>query len=146
MADSSILYQTDCTELKSADRNMRIVRAALIFLVDIAILYGMFFIQVAIFRVEGFLISMIIFLALSIVVLPAPILIMPARYRILPTGVDSDGKRLIPLKRSYRTRVNDKRRYVSVLHPTRGEFMRLYSSEPRKLELAIQKVTRRKRD
>lgn len=146
MADDDVLYRTDCTELKSTDRNMRILRAALIFLMDIAILYGIFFVQVAVFRVGGFLITMIVFLALSIIVLPAPLLIIPTHYRILPTGVDSDGKRLIPLKSNYKTRVNDKRRYVSVLHPTRGEFVRLYSSEPRKLELAIQKATRRRRD
>ncbi|MBS7623365.1 DUF2208 family protein [Candidatus Bathyarchaeota archaeon] len=144
MADHEILYQTDCSELKSTDRNMRILRAAGIFLLDIMILYGILFVQFLVFGVGGFLIPIVVFLALSVTVIPAPILTIPTRYRVLLSGVDSDGKRLVPLKSNYRIRVNQKRKFVSVMHPTRGEFMRLYSGEPRKLELAVQKVISRR--
>ncbi|MEM3005003.1 MAG: DUF2208 family protein [Candidatus Bathyarchaeia archaeon] len=144
MADHEILYQTDCTELKLTDRNMRILRAAGIFMLDILILYGILFVQFLAFGSGGILIPIVVFLVLSVIVLPAPILTIPTRYRILLSGVDSDGKRLVPLKSNYRIRVNQKRKFVSVMHPTRGEFMRLYTREPRKLELAVQRVMSRR--
>lgn len=144
MADSEVLYQSDSTDLKLADRNMRIFRAILIFLLDIAILYGIFFVQVALFQIPSLLVSIVAFLFLSILILPAPLLIIPTRYRIMANGVDSDGKRLIALKPRYRTKTNEKRMYVSVLHPRRGEFMRLYSKEPGKLQRAIQKAIPRR--
>jgi hypothetical protein len=148
LTDSDVLYESDGRGLKHADRKMRNLRSISIFLLDVAILYGVYFVLEII---TGFglglslgsgsvLILMIIFLALSILVLPAPILMTPGRYRILSTGVDSDGKRLIPLRPNYKTRANNKRMFVSVLHPRRGEFMRLYASEPAQLQQAILKV------
>lgn len=139
MSDSDVLYEGDARGLKYADRKMRVLRALGIFLLDIAILYGAFFI-LAILGLGDFLLLIVIFLVLSILVLPAPVLMTPGRYRILSTGVDSDGKRLIPLRPNYKTKINSMRRYVSVLHPRRGEFMRLYSSEPERLQQAIRKV------
>ena len=144
MADNEILYQSDSTDLKNADRKPRAVRSVLIFLLDIAILYGLFFILI-ILGLGNILILMIIFVGLSILLLPAPILITPGSYRILPRGVDTDGKRLIPLKASYKTKVNSRRKYVSILHQRRGEFMRLYSREPQDLQRIIQKVIGRKK-
>jgi len=139
LTDSDVLYESDARGLKYADRKMRILRALSIFLLDVAILYGVF-VVLLIFGLGNILILMIIFLALSILVLPAPILMTPGRYRILSTGVDSDGKRLIPLRPNYKARANNKRMFVSVLHPRRGEFMRLYASEPAQLQQAILKV------
>jgi len=139
LSDSDVLYEGDARGLKYADRKMRVLRALGIFLLDIAILYGAFFI-LAILGLGDFLLLIVIFLVLSILVLPAPVLMTPGRYRILSTGVDSDGKRLIPLRPNYKTKINSMRRYVSVLHPRRGEFMRLYSSEPERLQQAIRKV------
>jgi hypothetical protein len=144
MANKDVLYQTDSTDLKLADHNRRVLRTILIFLLDIVILYAVVFVQV-VFHVVNLLISMIVFLILSVLLLPSPILIMPSRYRVLSTGIDSDGKRLIPLKSNFLAKVNEKRGYVSVFRPRRGEFIRLYSAEPRKLQNAIEKVTQRKK-
>jgi uncharacterized membrane protein len=146
MTDKDVLYQTDSTDLKLADRNRRVLRAILIFLLDIVILYAVVFVQLVVFHVGNLLISMIVFLILSALLLPSPILIIPTRYRVLSTGIDSDGKRLFPLKPNYLAKVNEKRGYVSIFRPRRGEFIRLYSAEPRKLQNAIQKVTHRKKD
>ena len=137
MADNEILYETNSSSLKNADRNMRIYRAILIFLLDFAILFSVLFLS------DSILISMISFLILAVLVLPTPLLIVPGRYRILKTGLDSDGKRIIPLKSSYRTKLNHQRRFVSIIHARRGECIRLYSEEPQQVQIAIQKVTRR---
>lgn len=145
MMDKDVLYQADSKDLKLADRNRRILRAILIFLLDILILYVIVFVQVVVFHVGNLLISMIVFLILSVLLLPSPILIIPSRYRVLSTGIDSEGKRLIPLKSNYLAKVNEKRGYVSVFRPRRGEFIRLYSAEPRKLQNAIEKAIHRRK-
>jgi uncharacterized membrane protein len=137
MADTEILYDTDSSSLKNADRNMRIYRAILIFLLDFAILFAVLFLSGSI------LISIISFLILAVIILPTPLLIVPSRYRILKTGLDPDGKRIIPLKSSYRTKLNHKRRFVSIIHARRGECIRLYSENPQQAQIAVQKVTRR---
>jgi uncharacterized membrane protein len=138
MADNEILYETDSSSLKYADRNMRIYRAILIFLLDFVILFAVLFLSRII------LISIISFLILAVLFLPTPLLIVPSRYRILKTGLDSDGKRIIPLKSSYRTKLNHNRRFVSIIHARRGECIRLYSEDPKQVQIAVQKVTRRR--
>jgi len=138
MADNEILYETNSNSLKNVDRNMRIYRAILIFMLDFAILFSVLFLSGSI------LISMISFLILAVLILPTPLLIVPSRYRILKTGLDSDGKRIIPLKSSYRTKFNHQRRFVSIIHARRGECIRLYSEEPQQVQIAVQKVTRRR--
>ncbi|WP_455278020.1 DUF2208 family protein [[Eubacterium] cellulosolvens] len=138
MADNEILYETDSSSLKYADRNMRIYRAILIFLLDFVILFAVLFLSGSI------LISIISFLILAVLILPTPLLIVPSRYRILKTGLDSDGKRIIPLKSSYRTKLNYNRRFVSIIHARRGECIRLYSEDPQQVQIAVQKVTRRR--
>ncbi|MGQ9542879.1 MAG: DUF2208 family protein [Candidatus Bathyarchaeia archaeon] len=141
MADFEILYEGHVTDLKLADRNMRMYRAILIFLLDVAILYGISFIQIAVFQYPNLLVSIAVFLILTVSILPAPILITPSDYRILPRAVDTGGRRLIPLRSNYRTKTNERRRFVSIMHPRRGEFMRLYTAEPQKLQYAIQRAT-----
>ena len=138
MTDNEILYETNSSSLKNTDRNMRIYRVILIFLLDFAILFSVLFLS------DSILISMISFLILAVLILPTPLLIVPGRYRILKTGLDSDGKRIIPLKSSYRTKLNHQRRFVSIIHARRGECIRLYSEEPQQVQIAIQKVTRRR--
>lgn len=138
MADNEILYETNSNSLKNTDRNMRIYRAILIFMLDLAILFSVLFLSGSI------LISMISFLILAVLILPTPLLIVPGRYRILKKGLDSDGKRIIPLKSSYRTKLNHQRRFVSIIHARRGECIRLYSEEPQQVQIAVQKVTRRR--
>jgi uncharacterized membrane protein len=138
MVDNEILYETDSSSLKYADRNMRIYRAILIFLLNLAILFGVLFLS------GNILISIISFLILAVLILPTPLLIVPSRYRILRTGLDSDGKRIIPLKSSYRTKLNHKRMFVSIMHARRGECIRLYSEDPKQVQIAVQKVTGRR--
>ncbi|TRO61512.1 DUF2208 domain-containing protein [Candidatus Bathyarchaeota archaeon] len=137
MADNEILYETNSNSLKNTDRNMRIYRAILIFMLDLAILFSVLFLF-------GIWISIISFLILAVLILPTPLLIVPGRYRILKKGLDSDGKRIIPLKPSYRTKLNHQRRFVSIIHARRGECIRLYSEEPQQVQIAVQKVTRRR--
>jgi uncharacterized membrane protein len=143
VAEEGVLYQTNATELRRADRKMRILRALLIFLFDFGILYAMIFVQFMILHVPNPLVSITAFLVLTILVLPVPILIVPSSYRILPRGIDSEEKKIIPIKHTYRTKANQKRMYVSLLHPRRGEFVRLYSSDTIKLQNVLQRVIQR---
>lgn len=143
MAEEDVLYQTNATELRRADRKMRILRALLIFLFDFGILYAMIFVQFTILHVPNPLVSITAFLVLTILVLPVPILIVPSNYRILPRGIDSKEKKIIPIKHKYRTKANQKRMYVSLLHPRRGEFVRLYSSDTIKLQNVLQRIIQR---
>jgi uncharacterized membrane protein len=143
VAEEDVLYQTNATELKRADRKMLILRALLIFLFDFGILYAMIFIQSVILHVQNPLVSITAFLVLTILVLPVPILIVPSNYRILPRGIDSEERKIIPIKHTYRTKANHKRMYVSLLHPRRGEFVRLYSSDTTELQNALQRVIQR---
>ncbi|MCJ7760664.1 DUF2208 family protein [Candidatus Bathyarchaeota archaeon] len=143
MAEEDVLYQTNATELRRADRKMRILRALLIFLFDFGILYAMIFVQFTILHVPNPLVSITAFLVLTILVLPVPILIVPSNYRILPRGIDSKEKKIIPIKHTYRTKANQKRMYVSLLHPRRGEFVRLYSSDTIKLRNVLQRIIQR---
>jgi uncharacterized membrane protein len=142
MADNEILYETNSNSLKNVDRNMRIYRAILIFMLDFAILFSVLFLSGN--SARALLIAIISFLILAVLILPTPLLIVPGRYRILKTGLDSDGKRIIPLKSSYRTKLNYQRRFVSIIHARRGECIRLYSEEPQQVQIAVQKVTQRR--
>jgi len=143
VAEDDVLYQTNATELRRADRKILIMRALLIFLLDFGILYAMIFVQSMILHVPNPLVSITAFLVLTILVLPVPILIVPSNYRILPRGIDSERKKIIPIKHTCRTKANHKRMYVSLLHPRRGEFVRLYSSDTIKLQNALQRVIQR---
>ena len=66
----------------------------------------------------------------------------PGIKAVLKNG--SDGKRIIPLKSSYRTKLNHQRRFVSIIHARRGECIRLYSEDPQQAQIAVQKVTKRR--
>lgn len=143
MAEYDVLYRTNASELRRTDRKMRILRALLIFLFDFGILYAMIFVQFMILHVPNPLVSITAFLVLTVLVLPVPILIVPSNYRILPIGIDSEERKIISIKHTYRTKANQKRMYVSILHPRRGEFVRLYSDDTIKLQNALQRLIQR---
>jgi len=116
------LYEIEASGLKRTDRRMRIFRSVAIFILEMVFLLGLF-------MVFG-LLAIAIFLLAVIFFLPSPAVIVPAKYRITSAGVIHDEAKMIPFKRNYKVRMNEKRRFVSMLHSRRGEFLRLYTPEP----------------
>ncbi len=124
--DREILYEEEVSDLKSADKGRRIFRTIAIFVLEIFFILGM---ALAL----GILVSAIIFLIAVVLVIPAPILVTPSHYRVMKHGIDCDGRKMMPIKKDYRASLNERRKFVSILHKRRGEIIRLYSKDPSKL-------------
>jgi len=124
--DREILYEEEVSDLKSVDKGRRIFRTIAIFVLEIIFILGM---ALAL----GILVSAIIFLIAVVLVIPAPILITPSHYRVMKHGIDCDGRKMMPIKKDYRSSMNERRKYVSILHKRRGEIIRLYAKDPSKL-------------
>jgi len=124
--DKEVLYNAEVTQLKSIDKSRRLLRTILIFIFELGFL---FFISYFL----GIFIAIIFFLISVILFIPSPMLITPSNYRVMKKGVQIDGGKLIPFKRGYKASMNEDRSYVSILHPRRGELIRLYTNEPSKL-------------
>jgi len=128
------LYEIEASDLKTADRRMRILRSVGIFILEMLLLLGLF-------MVFG-LLAIAIFLLAVFLFLPSPAVIVPARYRITNAGVIHDRAKMIPFKRNYKVRMNEKRKFVSMLHRRRGEFLRLYTPEPsRVLQIVSESIS-----
>jgi hypothetical protein len=129
------LYEIEASGLKRADRSMRIFRSVAIFILEIVFLLGLFMVFD--------LLAIAIFLLAVILFLPSPAVMVPAKYRITSAGVIHDKAKMIPFKRSYKVRMNEKRRFVSMLHRRRGEFLRLYTPEPsRVLQIVSESISK----
>jgi uncharacterized membrane protein len=124
--DKETLYNAEVTQLKSADKSRRLLRTVLIFIFELGFLFFISYFLGIVFAIIFFLISVILFI-------PSPMLITPSNYRVMKKGVQIDGGKLIPFKRGYKASMNEDRSYVSILHPRRGELIRLYTNEPSKL-------------
>ena len=131
--EKEVLYEAEIEALKSADKGRRILRTVLIFVLEILFLLGLALIF------GNILIPAIIFIISVLIFIPSPILIAPSKYRVMKNGVDCDGRRLIPIKKGYKSNMNEKRKFVSILHSRRGEIMRLYTNEPKKLLSILQR-------
>ena len=128
------LYEIDASGLKRDDQRMRIFRSVGIFILEMTLLLGLF-------MVLG-LLAIAIFLLAVFLFLPSPVVIVPARYRITSAGIIHDESKMIPFKRNYKVRMNEKRKFVSMLHSRRGEFLRLYTPEPsRVLQIVSESIS-----
>lgn len=127
-----VLYEVDATDLKRADRGKRILRSAVMFILQLAFI----FILVSIF---GWL-AILIFLLAAFVFLPVPIIPAPSRYRITKQGVMLDERRGFSFKKGHKLRANEGRKFVSILHRLKGETFRLYTPEPKKLIKILDKL------
>lgn len=124
--DREILYEAEVSDLKSADKGRRILRTITIFVLEILFIWGM---ALAL----SIVVSAIIFLIAVVLIIPAPILMTPSHYRVMKHGIDCDGRKMMPIKKDYRANMNERRKYVSILHKRRGEIIRLYAKDPSKL-------------
>jgi uncharacterized membrane protein len=120
-----VLYEANVTDLKMADRKRRILRSAVLFILQLALI----FVLVSILGVWAIL----IFLLAMYMILPTPIIPVPSKYKITSQGVMLNERRVFSLKRGYRLRSNEERKFVSVLHRRRGEIFRLYTPEPKRV-------------
>lgn len=125
--DKEILYEAEVEQLKSADKGRRIFRTILIFVLEILFLLGLALIF------GNILVPAIIFMICVLIFIPSPMLIAPSKYRVMKHGVDCNGRRTVPFKKGYKANMNLQRKFVSILHNRRGELIRLYTNEPKKL-------------
>ncbi|KPV64864.1 MAG: hypothetical protein AOA65_0710 [Candidatus Bathyarchaeota archaeon BA1] len=127
-----VIYEADATDLKMADRRKRILRSSAMFIFQLALI----FILVSILGVW----AMFIFLLAMFMFLPAPIIPTPSKYKITSQGVMLDERRIFSLKKEYKLRANEERKFVSILHRRRGEILRLYTSEPKRVVNILDKI------
>ena len=120
-----VLYEVDATELKAEDRRRRVVRSILVVAFQIA------FILVLVLFLE--LLALVVFLVAMYTFLPNAIVPTPSRYKLTSQGVVLDERVMFPLKRGHRLRPNEGRKFVSVLHRWKGEVLRLYTPEPKRV-------------
>jgi len=127
-----VLYEVDATALKRADRRKRILRSAAMFIFQLAFI----FILASIFGIFG----MLIFILAVYVFLPAPFIPTPSKYKITKQGVILDERRMFSFKKESKLRANEERKFVSILHRRKGETLRLYTHEPKKLIKILDKL------
>ena len=122
---ADIVYEVDVADLKRADRARRIVRAVVlsslyfIFIFALVLVIGMLALPVFLFALFAFL--------------PAPLVPTPSRYKITSRDILFDKYKKFPLRRGYTPRLNEERKFVSIHHRWRGELIRLYTPEPKKV-------------
>lgn len=126
-----ILYDVDVTDLKMIDRRKRILSSTFIFIYQMAFILILALI-IDIWAIFAFL--------LILYFLPAPFIPAPAKYKITSQGVKFDERRIFSFKKAYRLRADEKRKFVSILHRWRGEILRLYTPEPKKVMEILAKL------
>lgn len=123
--DDTTIYEDEVRELKSENQQSRILYSLKVSLFELLILVLLLqFLGPG--AIVGFIIALIAFL-------PTPYYTVPETYRIVEGAVIFDRGKALKLKRGHRLRVNVEGKYVSFLHPRKGEFLRLYAHEPERV-------------
>ena len=130
-----VLYEVDATDLKVADRRRRILRSAIMFILQVAFIFAL----VVFF---GWL-AILIFLLAAYVFLPLPIVQTPGKYKVTDEAVMLDERRGFSFKKGHKLRANEERKFVSILHRLKGEILRLYTPESKKLVKILDKLIRK---
>jgi uncharacterized membrane protein len=122
---SGVLYEADVKDLKLADRGRRNLRSALVFIGEMAVIFPLVFLL-------G-IIGIIIFFLAVFMFLPIPFVMTPDRYKIAGKGAVLDERRFFSFKKGLKLSINEERKFVSIRHRWKGEVLRLYTPEPRKV-------------
>jgi uncharacterized membrane protein len=126
------LYEANVASLKKADRRNRLFKSFLIFALEVIFILYLYFLL-------PLMLMIVVFFLLSFTFMPAPFFPTPSSYKIREGGVILYDRRVFSLRRAHRIKVNEKRKFVSILHRWRGEVLRLYSPEPGKVLKALEK-------
>ncbi|MBO3755242.1 MAG: DUF2208 family protein [Candidatus Brockarchaeota archaeon] len=129
---AEVLYEADVRNLKLADRGKRNLRSALIFVGEMAIIFPLVFLL-------G-IIGIIIFFLAIFTFLPIPFVMTPSRYKIGSKGAVLDERRFFSFRKGLKLTVNEERKFVSLRHRWKGEVLRLYTPEPRKVYEIIENL------
>jgi len=121
-----ILYEAEVTELKLADQRKRAYRSILM-----AICESLFFVLLC--GLLGIIFGITIFLAALFVFLPPLFIITPSRYQLTSQGIINNDQTFSPFRKGYHLHINEKRNFVSISHRWKGEILRLYSREPKRI-------------
>jgi uncharacterized membrane protein len=79
------------------------------------------------------IIGIIIFFLAVFMFLPIPFVMTPDRYKIAGKGAVLDERRFFSFKKGLKLSINEERKFVSIRHRWKGEVLRLYTPEPRKV-------------
>jgi uncharacterized membrane protein len=123
--DDLAIYEDEVRELKLGNQKGRILYSLKVILFELLVLVLLLqFLGPG--AVIGFVFTLVAFL-------PTPYFTVPETYRIVEGAVIFDGGKVLRLKRGQRLRLDMDGKYVSLLHPRKGEFLRLYAHEPEKV-------------
>ena len=132
----SAIYEVDAASLKAADRTKRVLRAVAVIALQLAFLFLLTWLI-------G-LYALVVYLIAALTFLPNPVVPTPSKYKITSDGVLFDnGRKIFVLREGYRLKLNEERRFVSVLQRWRGEIFRLYTPEPRKVLKILDQLIQR---
>jgi len=134
MADitAEVMYEVDATEFKAEDRRKRVIRSILVFAFQIV------FILVLVMFLG--ILALVVFFVAMYTFLPTAIVSTPSRYKLTNQGVVLNERVMFPLKMGHRFRPNEGRKFVSVLYRWRGEVLRLYTPDPKRVITILDKL------
>jgi len=123
--DDMAIYEDEVRELKVGNQKGRILYSLKVILFELLVLVLMLqFLGTG--AIIGFVVALVAFL-------PTPYFTVPETYRIIQGAIIFNGGKVLKLNKGQRLRLDVEGRYVSLLHPRKGEFLRLYTHEPEKV-------------
>lgn len=121
------LHEEEASGLKRKQRGKIIGEKLSVFIFAISILIIMLYL-LGPYVIAGFILAIFLFY-------PYPLI--PNRYKITESTIICNEKRVIPVQklspRRHKLKLNEGDNYVSIHHRLRGEFIRLYTSRPKKV-------------
>jgi len=133
--NSQVVYQADVADLKLKHRRKRILEIAFILTFDILILVLLFsFLEW--YAIPLFFLGVLLFF-------PSPYVSIPDKYAITEEGSIHIGKRTLQLSKRHKLSVNMKDEFVSVSGGFGHELLRLYTSEPDKVNTLLSGIIKK---
>jgi len=127
-----VVYESDTTDLKLKHRRKRILEVLFILGFDIMLLVLLFsFLEW--YAIPLYFLGVLLFF-------PSPYVLIPDKYTIMKDGTIHAGKRTLQLKKKHKVSANTKDEFVSISASFGHELLRLYTSEPDKVDMLLRAV------
>lgn len=139
-----VFYRARVVELKRADGRKRRARSVIISVLEALPLLALFLLwgSRSFSWTSGAFAGIVLYFLAAWLFLPNPFLQVPDEYTITLKGIMIGGIKRLILKKGTYLRVNEERRFVSICHRYKGEAVRLYTPEPKKVVTALQQIKR----
>lgn len=134
MLNEAAVYEGDATSLKLRHRRKRILEIAFILSFDTLLLVLLFsFLEW--YAIPLYFLGVLLFF-------PSPYALTPDKYTIKRDGTISTGGRTLQLKKKHKVSVNRRDEFVSISAGFGHELLRLYTSEPDKVNTLLSSILR----